>query len=424
MAYETAVVRAACTATSTDFEVAGFGTPSAAMVVITRATANDAAKDDLLVGVGFFDGSTEHCHCLVDEHGQDTTDSDRAVHTGKLVYLLDTDAAVMASGDASWATDGLTITWDSNPVEAYLATVYLWNSDWSANVGAVATNATQGLTADYTSSSFVPEQMIGLHRMRSDLGTPGTNPNGFLGIGFADNGSGITQYSALMKSNNNKGTSDLGSSVTNQYFAVNQAATWGAEVTAFIDNGASSGFTVTTRLSSSDEQLVFLLLSSGGNKSHSLYDWQAPIAVPNDSTVADLGFTPDATIAVLTDMETWDTAFTNARAGSMAISVHDGTTQICNSWASEDNADTSNTQCMSADAFLDKPADDGIAGVPGHAGTAAIDSDGFTFSYTSAPTAGGRRSFGLTWGDAAAVVSDALRFRNGPGLRNRHMNRL
>lgn len=200
-----------------DYTSTGIGTPDAAFVVITEATADDTLKDDAVLSTGITDGTDTYCTAISSEHGAASMVTYRRAHNDGAIAVLMTPGTgvVDVQGDFdSFITDGIRIDWSNiDASNAHKFTIYLWTG--LDNVKAASWTQTATLNGTTTVSG---------------LGT--TAANGLTGIvlGFASNDEtsradarhsvGFLDYSGTTISQASSSWSSVGSSVPTSRVAV------------------------------------------------------------------------------------------------------------------------------------------------------------------------------------------------------------
>jgi hypothetical protein len=414
MAYDSVTLRAAATATSNSFTSAGFGTPSGAVAIVTRATANATAKAGQMVCIGKTDFTSQMCSGGQSEDNSGSTDSDSWSSNTKFLRALDADGTtVLFEGTVATTTDGLIITWSTDPAEGYLITLFMLDSDWSCDVGEIKGNSTEGSSVSYTGSAFEAEMGIFSYARLATTGAAVIGASQFTGFGVADNGASITQHGFGFDDPNGQGTSLA-------RFRALSAATCGRasgeqfQVTAF----GATGYTLKTLNSGGGYYVQSFLFSSGGNKVHALWDATPPATAPNDTAVTLTGMTPEFAIAISTAAAAYDTYYQVApAAATVGIGFKDGSNEYSVSLSNEDAAGTTDTQNLVDTKLIHMPGHNGVD-TDGNAveATGAFSSEALTLSYTKLISTNDI-AFGLAWGDAPAAGGVAPHFMHYQRLR-------
>ena len=162
-AFETAVVPFVITTASSgtlDVQEFGFGTPTGAIVVLSGQTSDDVTGEraDAFISIGFFDGTNE---CVVSGYanGQGETNSKTQSYASNannyIAVGLDDDSAWASKQGhltASWATNGITLTYGESFEQAYRGYVVLIKGTDDIDVGEVALDESETPVAATTGS--------------------------------------------------------------------------------------------------------------------------------------------------------------------------------------------------------------------------------------------------------------------------------
>ncbi len=368
-----------------DFTISGFGTPKAALFIVTNATADNIRADHAILGMGATDGSTSLAVSGRNEDAALTSRANKARGTGDVIYFLNTGADTL-DGEAqfsAWITDGVRISWSNLPTNAVLVTVILFaGEDLSAKVGSVTSSATIGNSVAVTGVGFQPHQLIG-------FGGQGTFDDSItdhsrLQFGICDNGGSIVQMGYSIEGRDGVADANVCASAWSETYwmrrvqsdALGSVELQGAmEVTAF----DADGFTVTTRLVASSFTAGFLALRYGSGK-HWVGRIDAPTSTGTQATTAP-GFKPGAVYAIITGTDAAaDTGIENTQSGDIAFGIATSNGQFSNGIDQEDGALDANTGSTSDDTFIherDSLGNNVIANLQ------SFDATGFTNNFTT-----------------------------------------
>jgi len=326
-----------------DFTVSGFGTPKAAMFVVTKGVTLGTSIDDLLVSIGFTDGTRERCFSAVCEHGLTTSDNFRRMANDEVIQIpLETDGTI--DGEAnfdSFITDGVRINWGNLPSAANRVVVYLFKGDnLSVHVNDFTSPSTQDASTDVTDPGFEPHQVICVTHRAALNDTAAANAA--FSLGFCDNGASVIQ-----KSVNWLSIDALTTTACSHYYASarvarslsDTAALAGVELTSFDSNG----FSATTRDAATNTTCIYLALRYGDGEQH----WIETIGSPNISSGnfawTDPGFTPQLVLLCPTEQTAEDTFNNNFVVGGIGLCGFTATEEFSCACASEQgqaNTDT------------------------------------------------------------------------------------
>lgn len=383
---------------NTDFTVPGFGTPSGAIVFVSEAYDGDTSPVHAKMSIGFWDGTTTGCGTAMSNDGVSTTQNFRRMlsTTPRIVSIQQYGAVTIASYSISNITDGVRITMESdNTGVGRHAVVVLLPSDWDVDVTKMTMASSQDGISQNSSLSFEPDFVLGVCVGESD--EAGSTHN-IMSWGCAINdGSETQRMAAVFDEDGLTGSSsDSGSYLSTEYFTgqyFRDALSWGGEITAF----ASDGYTITTRLAGSGSDIVLVMAVNTGGQSFDLRTTTTPTST-GEQAVTSLGFDPSILFNSITDAATVDTA---ADGLSMSVGVSDGTNEYSQSYRAEEGASTtdSSSRYGTEGLYLLDETD----GTALSAASVALDSDGYTYDYSTADAA--RLGWTLAIGEAGGTVS-------------------
>lgn len=360
-----------------DFTFPGFGTPKAALFVLSGAQSNGTPIDGLDFSLGATDGSSEWVMSSRAEHNAATSNCDRRDAADEVVMLLDDSGAVVLEANFdSWITDGVRINKTVNSLgSSVLLSVALFTGE---NLSVDAGNVNlAGLDSSVTVTPGF--QMGGLiigspAYFFNDLATPST----YLGFGLASyNGSTIRQCAASVASTNGQPASSSTGVVRNDACAVRTVASLYVE----LENITSTSFDLTSRGTDlSMSNVGYLALKYAGGEA-----WAGVLDSPTaggDKSWTGVGFKPQFGIMVPTMLSSLATQKADAEAGAIGFSAFDPSGEYCTAWADEDAADPTNNQSLSDDQAINLDGDDGSAAFD--ATLSSFDADGLTLNFSAA----------------------------------------
>lgn len=377
------VTRVACP-TSTgnqDITISGFGTPKAALFIVTQATADGTAADHAQLMVGATDGTNQWAAAMTSENGLTTTDDFTGQSTAACVNILD-PAGGSADGVAAfsaWITNGVRINWSNAPASAYLMTVVLFGgSDLSAYAGALDMADTVGSAVSVTGVGFRPTDLITVKVGYTSTHRPiavgvvhdesGTESQGYVGIACRDG-----QTTTLV--------GGISSSTMASGYLTGAVMYTEAEI---LDFGAD-GFDCYTRDSNTGATVIYFLALRITTYS----SWKGAITTPTSTgnqAQTGPGFKPQFVMQLMSGCQSADSLETSGLGATMGISVADASAQYSNSIAIEDGVTTSNAESLSDNQMAVLHADDGSASV---ASTfVSFDANGWTQNFTAVSATG------------------------------------
>jgi hypothetical protein len=377
-----AAVRAQAPATDTtqDFEVSGFGTPTAAIIYATFG--NDANADHAYMSQGFWDGTSAVCSQANSEHGinpHSTTFTRRnGTHTGKGVRIRlspseDPDDLREATVSNAPGGNGIRLTWSSDTntygiLRPYVTVILISAND--AQTGTLQANAvvdsstivdTLGFTPKFIIFGFLGTISCGFSSYQGEATTPlqrcishGSDGGG---ANESSESSTWTSYSAVM----HKGSE----SILSAYECTEMSST------------SSGRFVITTRLGAHPEYLSYLALD---------FDTVPRIFSAGIPTSGDFDPYTDTvqpqSVLMITGGNTSTNTEQSGPAGAGGIGfyfAHDDTTPVERGGytVDEDGVTTTNSSGQSKDALL---IQDDVGTTLVEADTIDFDSTGIRFA--------------------------------------------
>ena len=383
-----------------DITISGFGTPSAAIFIVSGAVTDDTVAADQLLSIGFTDGTRQIVHGI---RNTDAAASATCVRTYKTAAVI-TNSVSNGSSDllnfsfTSWITDGVRLTIDTQSASAFLATCILIGGADVANAYVDSKSMGTGTSpiaidfSDEGGTDFEPDVVFTLdNRSTSD---PYRQNGNILSFGCALNDGADTNRCIAV-------TTDTASDPTNNTSSVSNAEVFrqlnaGALLTeGNIDTFAATGFSITPSASTANSILSWLALKFTNSPDLDLFDMEYPTSGPYAETTPV--FTPNFGLIAAVVGPTARNNLTTASTWGMSISAFDDTTVSTISNTSEDNvADTvakslHNTKIKVLD-------DDGSTVAVDQTSDPVFDSAGWDIALTTNPA-----SAVLGWGFAVGT---------------------
>ena len=383
--------------------VAGFGTPTAAILITSRATV-DATVNGYGVSIGFTDGTNEFVSGNRSVHGGANAEADRIwAVAGQLGWVM-SDVTDPLNGDSifsfsQWVTDGIEITWGVAPSTAIQVVAILIQCA-NAQVGSFDSSATQDVATTITMSPSFAPQTVFIAGNDEDDGIPETAfvyAQSLLGV--ADyNGSTVEQGSIMHLSVDGAAAGDPYANIwTNR---VRRHPTVGTE-SLELENFVSNAFDATTRDGNSVSQNIGYLALAWNTADRRVTTFDAPTGTATvNKSFTWPGFTPQCVIQALTMLTATDTQTTDANAGSQGIGIFDKDGgEECIAWADEDAAATINTESTHAANALVLHTGAGAALFDANIANGSMDATGYTLEFTTIPAATTRKWLGFALQD-------------------------
>jgi hypothetical protein len=385
------VTAAANTSTGTqNFTVSGFGTPIAAMFVVSRATSGSEAAHAAIC-VGFTDGTRNRVVCMQSEDGGTRTDSDSSTSSSQCVRILDAGATSI-DGEAdwnAWVTDGVQIDWTNAPASAYLVTVILFGGSMSqAYTNHVDLTNTFPTTVDVTAPGFRPNLVIAACCDAEGIDSSGTAGKLSLGFVHDDNGT-VTQMSYCHQERNNQGTSANGNGKRTDMgihaVAFDGTYDWGGSFNTFDANG----FSVTANNAAMNSTaMIYLAIDTGTTVEVKIQEEVTPGSTGTQGYTG-YGWVPDGVMFCLTYLTaSGNDTDAGVEAAGFSFGAMDNTDEAAQAFRSRDNVGTPDTGSFANQSAIPLAIleEDGVgAHVTGV--YTSMDSDGYTINYlTSVPS--------------------------------------
>ena len=371
-----------------DFTITDFGTPKAAILFVTKATADDTITADAALTVGFTDGTR---HVSVSMSSQDavaTTNVNRAVSDSHALYILDPSAAAGLDGSltASFITDGVRLTVDNAPAAAYLCSVVLIGGSDVANAYVIEHDDFGTGTSAVTVSGvgggapFTPDHIFALCQALGNA-SPGQSGNTIFSFGTSDftnhaglligarDGQSATAADALISDTNILGRVFAGSNSWNVAASNPQSGSF--DVTPTADAGTSVGY--------------FLCLEYSNSPSISIHD----TSIPTSGSVneEDPAFEPAFMMQVNCQGPTAKNSLYSTSSGNgiaPSIILYDGTTTNVLTATIDDGAGSDPQKSTHQDSLK---ALDYDGSTTAYEGSIAFDSAGYNLTLTTNPAA-------------------------------------
>jgi len=125
------VVSGTCStsASTQQFTSPGLGTPKGAVIFVTRATALDSLAAHAVHSTGFADGTNQCCQYGYSRDSNATSESGHNSNSASLIRMVNpTGGGASLDCEAvfsQWVTDGIEISWSTNPPSAFEIVVLL-----------------------------------------------------------------------------------------------------------------------------------------------------------------------------------------------------------------------------------------------------------------------------------------------------------
>jgi hypothetical protein len=381
-----------------DFTLAGFGTPVAALFVISQAhDAQHATTNHIRTSVGFTDGTNQRVWSIMSRNAQANMVCKHRVANDEVVLLMTNTGTINGEANfTSWITDGVRITWGNAPSSDFRMLCVLWGgSNVQAAVGNFSLSG-QDVATDITGVGFEPHQLMvigGTHTAGMD---DTTTANNAISMGWCDNGRTIEQRSQSFFSIDTPSTSRV-SFVSSRTYAAMHVGDGVVGAGCDIGGFNNDGFTATARDSTTGENddYIYLAVNYGPYVAHSLFDIDSPNApfasAPNtDVEYRQIGYSPIMMLGLNSyNWNTEDTLVENddgSNLGFSGVTLTGGERGM--SWSEDDNVGTQDTGSVWSNNSLVYVDQDASFIDGGRANISSWDTDGFTLTWAFSERAG------------------------------------
>lgn len=414
MAQAVAVVNATLTATgsgTTDFTSSGFGTPTAAIIVMSLANTGSNPQAGAALSIGFWDGTNQCSHSINSFDAQGTSVTYRTSRNDYAAVNVVSSTGWSLGFQASSITDGIRLTMavDNTSAQRYATVILL--KGVSAKIARLTLNSTVNSTATTGSLGFAPTAAIVL-----GSGTAGNTANSgssqrasaLLSFGAAtDDG---THRMLAWTSESNTATATLTALYSETRAAAQVfggAENWSAEVTAW----GSDDLTMTSRTAGSGGDDVDILCLGGADLSLLLGTLTTATST-GSVDVATTGIDPDAVLLCLGNTSS-TTIASDGTASGISVGISDGTTHGSYAIVDEDAADTTNAESAysSSNAVQSRTSASGTASDL-VVGAVSMGSELFAVNYTTV-SGTARKGWWLAFGPAAGGGAYSLTAESG-----------
>jgi hypothetical protein len=377
----------------TDFTVADFGTPDAAIIIVSNASSSSNPAANAVLSVGFWTASAQHVMSGTSLDAKTTSETFRRSLATDVVLVLGSTAITSTECSAASTTNGLRITKDSGSSSlARYATVILLAGLTNEYVGSI--NLGTGTSAINVTDPGFRADLVFLCSISASGTSVGDHVYWSFGAAHIDAANNVSQAAAFVGSEN--GLAD-----SNTYSQIRDDCAVGSLFQSAIDWRASigahaSGFTITPSANSGSD-LAYYLAIELPDPDDAFVDIVDSKTSTGDQAYTGTGFTPQLLILAQTYATALDTSINH---GFLAIGAGGpATTERCLDYTDEDaqassdsesEADLSNIlRIKSGDG-----ADDAIAAL------SSFDSDGWTLNYSDGSSSA-RKILAIAIGDSS-----------------------
>lgn len=391
MAQSVAVVRATLPAASgtVDFTKAGFGTPAAAIFVMSYANTTNNPQTDAVFSIGLWDGTNQGMVTIIGNDNLAAMINQRGSDDSRVLAKITPASGLAYHYTASAVTDGVRLTASTGVgLQSYCTCILI--AGVSAKVVSFTPSSTLNGTTTSSSLGFEPK-LIFFASTSTSAYDIGFQTHLILSFGFAETGG--TQRSAAFVAIDGATDEDARGGFSETRCILSSAAGYSAELTTF---GADT-FTTTTRDFTINDKSGFALALGGADLSYDCGTLTTPTSTGNSVVSTDIA--PDALILLLTtnDATGW---VTDSRANGYMVGMADDNGQFAHGFQVEDAAGTSNSNSTAqAAAVLDLDSSSGGSRTDMCDATVTLNSSDFTLNY-SATDGTARKGWWVAFGAA------------------------
>lgn len=346
-------------------------TPTAAIVLGTRATSLDSLTNEAAISIGFTDFTTQTVIANCAEHGVTTTySSQRHDASSVLMFVTPGATTLERSATISATTGGATFSPDDSGSQYYFVVIFFFE------VEAIAFSDGNG-TVD-TGTFSITHGLSGTPNLGFLSGSQAHNgsfsqTNVSLGV-FTDDGS-ITQRSLAVRAQNSQADGENHGLIQNDAVCRVQANSTAAlnQITVTANNGTSTTFTNSGNTIGGEYIGLLLYLEEATPK---LYDRTAAVSADSNWKVTS-SVEPQAMLFVMSNLSFNSSVADDGEAGSFGIAALDTSSVYSVAIANENGATPTDTANRISTAIYllndNNTVDYDLGSVPG------FSADGVTF---------------------------------------------
>ena len=391
-----------------DITISGFGTPAAAIFIVSSATTDDTIAADSLMMVGWTDGTNEVATANIAADNVATSNTARYYRTDRVISYCNASGTAIEQGGFSfdsWVTDGVRLYIDNDMPSAYLCTCILIGGTDVSNVYAGLHDDLGNGTSpiDITAPGFEPDIVFITH-IGTSLTAPYNGSTSIFTLGCAVNDGLDTQRVAMYGSSDGVFEGSTYSYIGNDSITGQVAGnilSWDAVISDF----DASGFSITPNAATGSDIINYLCLKFTNNPNIQLFDMQWPTT--GDYAETGAGFEPSfGLIASMMGPSSRNTMAGNTSVG-FSLAAFDANGVYTTTVTDAEAADPTVAKSLSSDQLriLDSAGstDEVLAS------SYAFDADGWDFTLTTNPG-----SALLGWGLAIGVEAGTGTYISAP----------
>ena len=372
-----------------DITISGFGTPKAAMFILSLASTNGSENAPGVLAIGFTDGTKDRCISVHSEDNKASSNTARRSENACVSFdetWADDNRAIFDS----WITDGVRIDWTKAPGTAWKLTVVLFGGDiQNAKVDDMQLSNSKDVAHNITTVGFEPDFVISGSIDQSSQETLASNAHLRLGLSAnlaTDQNRGLTWFD-----DDNEPAGEPHIYVSDTLCGVQPSWSWGAWA---IDNYDSSGFDITPKTADGGSQYIFYLAIQGASGcTAETFAENTPTSTGDDAHTP-LSAQPEFLMTLWSYADAYGSLMdSGAECETVGISVADETNEYYYGYSCDEGADP--TDCNSI-------CDDNVNAInptrSNFVGThKSFDASGWTWNFTSVDTTEAHKVVGLAY---------------------------
>jgi len=341
MSIEEAVVTGTIpvTATTKSFEVAGFGTPQAAIVTLTAANGTNNPEDGIILGIGMTDGITDVQSNIA--HNDAVADSEtwrESDNTGLVQLQSGTGTDLVIGVWSAWSANGITINFTTVDGVAYNIAVKLIKGCTDLLVGSTYVNTTG--VQDITDATFKGNLLYATGVSRSSYGGA-TRANMYFGAAHNNSSDAVTQACIHWDGVNLSANENTITHVQDSYIGYySPSSTYHAA-----QDFDATGFSINST-GSPGAYVQWMLMDTGDTDGVDISIVDSPITT-GDWVVTDPGWTPQSVMLLLSSCTAIDT-LQGTDPVCMGMSMFDASNEASFCIDVDDNAATMDVKSISS----------------------------------------------------------------------------
>ena len=301
--------------TTMDITISGFGTPKAAIVILTAGISDGTISQNGVMSIGYTDGTNQVCTAGQSADNVGTMATGRR-HANDRVAMVPSGASgseLLGISFDSWVTDGIRLKFETLTWSNRLVTVVLIGGDdvAEAHAGYHDDLGTGSSAVDITSVGFESDLVFMSCVGLATAPTAGSVYN-LLSFGVGHNDGSDTQRATLFGSDDNT-TNSVVTGYISTNSIVGQVHNNALQWRGVIGDYDADGFSVTPVTNAGSDVIFYLCLKFNNDPDVSLFSTGWPSSGNKNETAP--GFEPGfGLISALAGVHAYDTAYSSSSA--------------------------------------------------------------------------------------------------------------